>query len=135
MPTDRRYWLLVAERLDSGERKYLVSNAAADADPAELLRIGQSRWRVEKWFERAKEEAGLGAFEVRRYRGLKRHWLASSLAMYFIAFQTQRLRGEKSGHYIRASSRRGKRRRLGSLAAMPHPMVAGDPMRPVPPMA
>lgn len=126
-PTDRRYWLIVAEHLGSDERKYLVSNAAADADPAELLRIGQSRWRVEKWFERGKEEAGLGAFEVRRYTGLKRHWLASSLAMYFIASQTQRLRGEKSTHHLRASSRRGQCDRLGSLATMAHPMVVDAP--------
>jgi SRSO17 transposase len=126
-PTDRRYWLIVADNLQTGERKYLVSNAAADADPADLLRIGQSRWHVEKWFERAKEEAGLGAFEVRRYTGLKRHWLASALAMYFLASQTQRLRGEKSTHHVRTSGHRGQCDRLGSLAAMAHPMVVGDP--------
>ena len=130
-PTDRRYWLIVADNLQTNERKYLVSNAAADADPAELLRIGQSRWHVEKWFERAKEEAGLGAFEVRRYTGLKRHWLASALAMYFLACQTQRLRGEKSPHHVRAGGHRSQCDRLGSLAAMAHPMVVGDPTSPV----
>jgi SRSO17 transposase len=134
-PTDRRYWLIVADNLQSGERKYLVSNAAADADPAELLRIGQSRWHVEKWFERAKQEAGLGAFEVRRYTGLKRHWLASAVAMYFLAFQTQRLRGEKPGHHVRTSRHRGQCDRLGSMATMAHPMVVGDPTCQVPSVA
>jgi len=126
-PTDRRYWLIVAENLHTKERKYLVSNASASADPAELLRIGQCRWHVEKWFERGKEEGGLGAFEVRRYTGLKRHWLASALAMYFIACQTQRLRGEKSAHYVRTGRRRGQRDRLGSLGTMADSMVAADP--------
>jgi SRSO17 transposase len=134
-PTDRRYWLIVAEHVDTGERKYLVSNATADTDAAALLRIGQSRWRVEKWFERAKEETGLGAFEVRRYTGLKRHWLASALAMYFIACQTQRLRGEKSGHHVRAGRRGRQRNRLGSLAPMADPVVLSHSMRPIPSMA
>jgi hypothetical protein len=52
------------------------------------------RWHVEQWFERAKREAGLGAFEVRTYTGLIRHWLCVRLAMMFLAEQTTRLRGE-----------------------------------------
>lgn len=101
-PTDRTYWLLVVENVHTEERKYLVSNAAQDADPVDLLRIGLGRWHVEAWFERAKQEAGLGDFEVRTYRSLIRHWLCSRLAMFFLSSQTQRLRGEKSGDHGRA---------------------------------
>ena len=94
-PTDRQYWLIVARQPKSGEVKYFVSNAPASVGLAELMRAGFSRWHIEKWFERAKQEAGLGAFEVRTYRSLKRHWLCCQIAMFFLAEQTARLRGEK----------------------------------------
>jgi hypothetical protein len=42
---------------------------------------------VQKWFERCEQEAGFGSFEVRTYRSLMRHWLASRSAMYFLASQ------------------------------------------------
>jgi hypothetical protein len=54
---------------------------------------------VEKWFERAKPEAGLGAFKVRTYTSLIRHWLSSRMMMYFLAAETQPLRGEESADY------------------------------------
>ena len=67
-----------------------------------------ARWHVEKWFERAKQEAGFGAFEVRTYTSLIRHWLCSCMAMYFLADQTQRLRGEKPADHAGAGGRRGE---------------------------
>ncbi len=94
-PTDRRYWLIVARHPATGEIKYFVSNASAKATLKEMLQVAFARWHVEKWFERAKQEAGFGAFEVRTYRSLIRHWLSSRMVMYFLAAQTQRLRGEK----------------------------------------
>lgn len=108
VPTDRRYWLIVARSLDTGETKYLVSNAAEKAKLKKLLQVAFSRWRVEKWFERAKQEAGLGSFEVRKYTGLVRHWLSARIAMYFLASQTQRLRGGKSTDHAGAGGRCGE---------------------------
>ncbi len=108
MPTDRRYWLIAAVHPRTGERKYFVSNASSQASVQELLVAAFARWRVEKWFERSKQEAGFGAFEVRTYTSLIRHWLSSRMAMYFLAAQTQRLRGEKSADHIRAGSRRSQ---------------------------
>ncbi len=102
-PTDRPYWLIVARNLETGEYKYFISNAPASADLQDMLIAAFARWHVEKWFERAKQEAGFGDFEVRTYRSLIRHWLCSRMAMYFLAEQTQRLRGEKSTHHLRAS--------------------------------
>jgi hypothetical protein len=78
-PTDRRYWLIVARNPGSGEIKYFVSNAAASVSIAEMLRAAFARWHVEKWFERAKQEAGFGTFEVRTYRSLIRHWLCARM--------------------------------------------------------
>ena len=99
VPTDRGYWLIVARNAKTGEMKYLVSNAPAKESLEKLLEVALSRWHVEKWFERAKQECGFGAFEVRTYTSLIRHWLASRLAMYFLADQTHRLRGEKSADH------------------------------------
>jgi len=96
IPTDRTYWLIVAKNAKTGEAKYFVSNAPAKESLKKLLEVAFSRWHVEKWFERAKQECGFGAFEVRTYTSLIRHWLASRLSMYFLADQTNRLRGEKS---------------------------------------
>jgi SRSO17 transposase len=104
-PTDRQYWLLVIRNVKSGEYKYLISNAPGGANWKQMMRATFARWHVEKWFERAKQEAGLGAFEVRRYCGLLRHWFCASLAMYFMAAETQRLRGEKSADHPGAGGR------------------------------
>jgi len=101
-PTGRQYWLIVARNPETGEIKYFISNAAASVSLEDMLTAAFARWHIEMWFERAKQEAGLGAFEVRTYRSLLRHWLCSRLAMYFLAAQTQRLRGEKSGDHVRA---------------------------------
>jgi len=101
-PTDRRYWLIVAENEKAGEVKYYVSNASAGTLVEEMLRAGMARWHVEQWFERGKQLAGFGDFELRKYIGLMRHWLCSRIAMYFLAAQTKRLRGEKSADHVRA---------------------------------
>jgi len=90
------------------EIKYLLSNAGANAALEELLRAAFARHHVEKWFERAKQECGLGAFEVRTYQSLIRHWLCVSLAMLFLTEQTTRLRGEKSTDHLRAGGSRGQ---------------------------
>jgi SRSO17 transposase len=101
-PTDRRYWLIVTDHERTGERKYWISNAAAETPVKEILKAGLGRWHVEKWFERAKQETGFGAFEVRTFQSLIRHWLSSRLAMLFLARETRRLRGEKSADHAGA---------------------------------
>ena len=105
VPTNRTYWLIVATNAKTGEIKYYVSNAPAKETLKKLLEVAFSRWHVEKWFERGKQECGFGAFEVRTYTSLIRHWLASRLSMFFLAEQTNRLRGEKSTDNIGAGSR------------------------------
>jgi SRSO17 transposase len=104
-PTDREYWLLVLRNPQTGEYKYFISNAAGGANWKQMMNVAFARWHVEKWFERGKQETGFGAFEVRTYTGLMRHWLCSRIAMYFLAAQTRRLRGEKSEDYLRAGGR------------------------------
>jgi SRSO17 transposase len=102
VPTDRMYWLIVMRQPRTGEIKYAISNAGEGANVEELIRVLLSRWHVEKWFERAKQDVGLGAFEVRTYVSLIRHWLCVRLAMCFLSEQTTRLRGEKYADHLRA---------------------------------
>jgi SRSO17 transposase len=116
VPTDRTYWLIAAWNQQTGEMKYFVSNAPVKEKLQILLEVAFSRWQVEKWFERAKQECGFGAFEVRTYTSLIRHWLSSRLAMYFLADQTHRLRGEKSKDYSGAGSRCGEYAGLETMA-------------------
>ncbi|NOT01156.1 MAG: hypothetical protein HOP29_11065 [Phycisphaerales bacterium] len=104
-PTDRKYWLIVARNPQTREIKYFVSNAPASTVLKDQMTVAFARWHVEKWFERAKQEAGFGAFEVRTYRSLIRHWLSSRMVMYFLAAQTQRLRGEKSADHAGTGGR------------------------------
>lgn len=103
-PTDREYWLIVARNTATGEYKYFLSNAAGGACWKQMMTAAFARWHVELWFERAKQEAGLGAFEVRTYVSLIRHWLCSRMAVFFLAEQTERLRGEKSADHLGAGS-------------------------------
>jgi SRSO17 transposase len=116
-PTDRQYWLIVARHPKTGEVKYFVSNASAKASLKKMLRVAFARWRVEKWYRGAKQDAGFGAFEVRNYTSLIRHWLCSRMVMLFLAEQTHRLRGEKSADHAGAGS--GGRQPAGGRTLAP----------------
>ena len=74
-PTDRRYWLVITRHIQTGEIKYFISNAPASVNLSSMLRVAFAREHIERWFRTAKQEAGFGAFEVRTYTSLIRHWL------------------------------------------------------------
>lgn len=118
-PTDRLYWLMIARNPKTDEIKYFVSNAPGNATLKEMMTAAFARWHVEKWFERAKQEAGFGAFEVRTYTSLIRHWLCSRMVMYFLAAETQRLRGEKSADHPGAGGRGSQHPRQQNLGPQP----------------
>lgn len=101
-PTDRSYWLIIACNTETNEIKYFVSNASESTSLEEMLKAAFARWHVEMWFERAKQYCGFGAFEVRTYQSLIRHWLCSRISMYLLAVETTHLRGKKSGDHIGA---------------------------------
>lgn len=96
-PTDRTYWLIVARNVNTGEVKYFVSNAPPKTALRTLLKVAFCRWTVEHVFRVAKSEIGFDHFEGRSYVGLLRHMVLCQLALLFLAEQTTRLRGEKSG--------------------------------------
>jgi SRSO17 transposase len=93
----RTYWLIWARNAETGEEKYLLSNAPADARLATLVRVAFCRWNVEHTFRVAKSELGFTHYEGRSYTGLMRHQTLCVLMMGFVSEHTQRLRGEKCG--------------------------------------
>jgi SRSO17 transposase len=90
-------WLIWAVNEQTGEEKYFVSNAAADACVALLVRVGFGRWQVEHAIRLGKQEIGLKHFEGRDYTALLRHLTLCLLMMGFVAEQAAGLRGEKCG--------------------------------------
>ena len=90
--------LVVARNaLKPEEIKFFLSNAAEETSVQTLLLVAFSRWRVERCFEDQKQEVGLDQWEGRRWLGLKRHLILTSVSYLFLARVRKRLRGEKSG--------------------------------------
>ena len=91
-----RSMLLVAAWNESTEEvKYFLASGSRCV--GRILRVGFRRWTVEHVFRVAKQEVGLMDFEGRKYTGLLRHRILSLGVLGFVAIQTDRLRGEKSG--------------------------------------
>jgi SRSO17 transposase len=96
LPGERLHLIIARNVLDPKEVKYFVSNAPPEVGLGTLLLVAFSRWRVERCFEDQKSEIGLDQYEGRRYLGLIRHLILSSLSYLFLA-QTRQEWGEKSG--------------------------------------
>ncbi len=90
-------WLLVARDVLTGEVKYFLSNAPADAPIELLLHIGFSRPAIERDFEDAKGQIGFDHFEVRQYRSLMRHLVLSLVSLLFLEEEACRLKKKRSG--------------------------------------
>jgi SRSO17 transposase len=103
------YHLLVCQHPFTGEVKYFLSNAPTDTPLKKLLRVAFGRWHVERCFEDGKGEVGLDHWEGRRWIGLKRHLILTTVSYLFLAKACQRLRGKKSGRYRVPGACRGRR--------------------------
>lgn len=120
------YWLVIARNaLDPTEIKYFLSDAAPGVPLSAILHVAFGRWPVERCLQDEKSELGLSHFEVRCYPALKRHLLITQVSHLFLARQTQRLRGEKSGDHFAPSphgherpNRRAPAPRTGSIGAI-----------------
>ncbi len=94
------YWLICARNvLDPTEVKYFLSNAAPGTPLEVLLHVAFARWPIERCLEDEKDELGLSHFEVRKYEAIMRHLSVTQVSHLFLARQTTRLRGEKSGDH------------------------------------
>lgn len=97
LPGQRLHLIVAQNVLDPNEIKFFVSNAPADTSVQTLLLVAFSRWRVERCFEDQKGEVGLDKWEGRKYIGLKRHLILTSISYLFLARVRETWRGEKSG--------------------------------------
>lgn len=109
-PTERTFWLIVAENVATGERKYFLSNAPPRTALRTLLGVAFTRANVEHVFRVAKSEIGFSHFEGRSYLGLMRHMVLCQLVMMFVAEQTDQLRGEKCRDHARTGDARPEHR-------------------------
>ena len=96
LPGARLHLIVARNVLNPKEIKFFVSNAPPQTGVGTLLLVAFSRWRVERCFQDEKSEIGLDQYEGRRYRGLIRHLILSSVSYLFLAKLRQEW-GEKSG--------------------------------------
>ena len=97
LPGMRLHLIVARNVLDPMEIKFFVSNAPPGTRVQTMLLVAFSRWRVERCFEDQKQEVGLDQWEGRRWLGLKRHLILTSVSYLFLARVRTKFRGEKAG--------------------------------------
>jgi SRSO17 transposase len=97
LPIGPWHLIVCGNALDPTEVKYFISNAPPETPTETLLLVAFSRWRVERCFQDQTGEVGLDHYEGRRYVGLKRHLILSSVSYLFLSRVNQRLAGGKTG--------------------------------------
>lgn len=83
-------WLLMAQR-SNGEMKYSVCNAGMETPFEELAKRQGQRYFVERVFEDAKSQLGIGEYQVRKWRGWHHHMALVGMAMSFVLEERLRL--------------------------------------------
>ena len=89
-------FLIVTRYKDSAGKfkyDYYVSNADPNTPLEEFSRVIITEHRIEELFRRAKGEAGLADYEVRKWGGWHHHQTLSMIALWFLTLET--LRGKK----------------------------------------
>jgi SRSO17 transposase len=87
----RKLRMVITQNVLTNELKYFLSNDTA-SHLGLLLTVAFSRWMVERSFEDAKQEIGLGHFEMRKYHAIQRHFAVSMVSLLFLK-RAQRSRG------------------------------------------
>jgi len=118
--------LIVARNvLNPDEVKYFVSNRAPGTNGVSLewmLRVGFSRWSVERCFELAKRDMGMDHFETRSWRAIHRHLYITQVSLLFCARVHQRLREKNDTRFV--SDRRTGAPRCRRMDRQPRPAAA-----------
>jgi SRSO17 transposase len=129
------WWLIHARNvLDPTDEKYFLSNASPGVPLESLLHVAFARWPIERCLEDEKSKLGLSDFEVRNYQSLCRHLYLTQVSHLFLARQTSRLRGEKSGgHAVPGAPRRQRVDRVPPTAERrpPEPSAAHHGSHPI----
>ena len=108
LPGMRLHLIVARNVLDSTEIKFFVSNAPPETSVQTMLLAAFSRWHVERCFEDQKQEVGLDQWEGRRWLGLKRHLVLTSVSYLFLAKVRTKFRGEKTEPDDQPSACRGR---------------------------
>jgi len=90
-----KVWLVVD--WPSGEEEpyhYYLAHFYRPPSRARCLKLSRSRWHIEQYFQRSKDDLGLDHFEGRSWRGFHHHLVLAALAYLFIL--TQHLRVKKN---------------------------------------
>jgi SRSO17 transposase len=88
-------WLIIRRTLDDPKTRYQFCNADAQVAFARLVQMSYGRYWVERSLEDGKQVIGLGAYEVRGWRGWHHHQTLCLLAMLFL-LQLKRELGPKA---------------------------------------
>jgi len=72
-----------------GEPKLIASNRL-DWDVKTIIKTYLKRWKVDSSYRDAKQELGLESYELRKLRGIRRHWLMVFLAHDFLQLSSRR---------------------------------------------
>jgi SRSO17 transposase len=80
-----RAWLVVDWPAGAPEPyHYYLAHFERPPVKARCLRLSRSRWHIEQYFQRSKDDLGLDHFEGRSWRGFHHHLVLSALAYLFI---------------------------------------------------
>jgi SRSO17 transposase len=78
-------WLVVDWPEDAAEAyHYYLAHLHREPTLARCLRLSRSRWQIEQYFQRAKDDLGLDHFEGRSWRGFHHHLVLAVLAYLFV---------------------------------------------------
>ena len=94
-PEELLFVTRVKEDDGSWRHDYHLSNAPPDTPLSELARADDAEHRIEEMLQRAKSEAGLSDYEVRRWEGWHHHQTLSLIATWFLTLEARR--GKKQG--------------------------------------
>jgi SRSO17 transposase len=83
-------WLLCAESLTAGERKYYFSNCPPSASLRALVKLTRGRWAVEIQHRDLKSELGFDHFEGRSYPGWNHHAVLAAITYTFLQLERRR---------------------------------------------
>ncbi len=76
-------WLYV-RKLENGDLKYALCNAAPDAGANEVRKPALMRWSIEQCFNECKEYLGMDHYETRSWHAWHRHMLLCFISQLFI---------------------------------------------------
>jgi SRSO17 transposase len=80
-----RVWLVVDWPAGDPEPyHYYLAHLHRPPTKARCLKLSRSRWHIEQYFQRSKDDLGLDHFEGRFWRGFHHHLVLSALAYLFI---------------------------------------------------